>query len=401
VQNGKVRKALILLLICISNAGISYCQYTSVSYYVVAHPDDWQLFMGVNAFNDIIPGDSGTGTKVVFIYTTAGEANCEGNGVDTGYYLSRQGGANRSVQFCADIHSPHALQTSSVVTVHGINDHNVLRFEYKNVVSYFLRLPDGCMEAVHSTIKKLRDGTISSISAVDGSTSYSSYEDLLQTVGSIITNENAQVPEVWINAPDWDNASNPVDHPDHMETGLLAATVSTRTGCSNLALFEGYNTSNEPSNLSPEEVAMEAGLHSQVSYWLTHNSYGTEWDQGAGHVEWTSRNYFRVFNLCGTTTVKDNLKKFVTNTSSSGFYVNLYPNPAQATINMTYLVMENGIVNMSLFNADGRLAGAVLNESKERGVYTASYSISDLPPGVYFLKVRSAQNVKTIQFVKR
>jgi hypothetical protein len=398
-----VRKILLLLFTLIANTGISFAQYTSVSYYIIAHPDDWQLFMGVNAFNDIIPGNTESGTKVVLIYTTAGEANCYGMGVDTGYYLARQTGANRSVQFCADIYSPHGVQSSSVVNIHGINDHNILRFQYKNVTSYFLRLPDGCLHTVHDNLKQLHDGTISSINTMDGSTTYTSYNDLIATLQTIIDQENAQIPEVWINAPDWDESINPGDHPDHLQTGVLAATVATKIPCANLALFEGYTTGNETSNLNPTEIAMEAGLHCQVSYGLTHNGYGSEWDSGQtpGHVDWTSRNYFRVFNLCGTNKVKDNLKKFVTNSSTNGFYINAYPNPAQTIINLTYLVMEDGIVSMTLYTADGRLVGEIVNESKSRGLYTTSYKIDQLPPGIYIINIRSGQNKKTIQFVKR
>src|SRR5580704_6339006 len=82
-----VRKLCLLVYFMISSA-VAFSQYTSVSYYVVAHPDDWQLFMGVNAFNDITPGIAGSGTKVVLIYTTAGEDNCYGTGVDAGYYTA-------------------------------------------------------------------------------------------------------------------------------------------------------------------------------------------------------------------------------------------------------------------------------------------------------------------------
>ena len=398
-----MRKILLVLFLLNVNATISFSQYTSVSYYIVAHPDDWELFMGVNAFNDIILGKTDSGSKVVFIYTTAGDANCNGLSSDSGYYVARQTGANRAVGFCADIYTPHATLSSSYVTVHGIDDHNILRFQYKNVFSYFLRLPDGCMEAVRSTIKKLHDSTILSISSVDGSTTYSSYEDLVETLTNIISTENGLIPERWINTSDWDNSVNPVDHPDHMATGLLAATVSTRISCTNVALFEGYHSGEQPSNLSPEEIAMEAGLHCQASFGLTHAGYGSEWDFGKayGHVDWTSRNYFRVFNLCGTATPRDGLKKFITNSSNNGVYINVYPNPAQTTINLSYLVMENSPVRIKLYGADGRYVDEMINENKNRGVYNLSYNIDGVPPGIYIIDAKMGQSTKKLQFVKR
>src|SRR6185369_14940016 len=51
-------------------------EFPKVSFYVCAHEDDWQLFMGTDAFNDINNYDEkkgeANGTKVVIIYTTAG-----------------------------------------------------------------------------------------------------------------------------------------------------------------------------------------------------------------------------------------------------------------------------------------------------------------------------------------
>jgi hypothetical protein len=48
-------------------------QYNSTSFYIVAHQDDWQYFMGINAAHDL----KNPGTKVVFLFITAGDA-CKG-----------------------------------------------------------------------------------------------------------------------------------------------------------------------------------------------------------------------------------------------------------------------------------------------------------------------------------
>ena len=87
-------------LLLILSPAWSQTKSNNISFYFSANPDDWQLFMGVNALKDIAAASTGNGNKVVFIYTTAGEANCSGAGVDKDYYLSRQEGAIRSTQFC-------------------------------------------------------------------------------------------------------------------------------------------------------------------------------------------------------------------------------------------------------------------------------------------------------------
>ena len=47
--------------------------FEKISIYVVAHADDWQLFMQPVVYNDIVSPTC----KVIFIITTAGDAGME------------------------------------------------------------------------------------------------------------------------------------------------------------------------------------------------------------------------------------------------------------------------------------------------------------------------------------
>jgi hypothetical protein len=380
-------KQRLLSILFLLAAGTSLAQGSGISFYFSAHPDDWQLFMGATAFQDIAGGSA----KVVFIYTTAGEANCYNLGVDSTYYLARQDGANRSIQFCADIYSPHQAWSSSVVTMSGLTNHNLLKMTYKNVVSYFLRLPDGCFEKSRCTITKLADKTIPTITAVDNSTTYQGYKDLVETVKSIVEYESStlQQPTVSIRASDWDPEINPGDHPDHVQTGRLATDVAARVDYANVALYEGYNTCNEPSNLSPEETAMEAALQSQVSFGLTHSGMNGEWDPGSecGHVDWTSRNYFRQY----TTVAR-------TKTTSNMLTVN--PNPTGSAINIKYKVTESGPVNIVLYDLFGSIKATIINDNEDPGVYTVNYDGETLAPGNYFVSAKTQGHSNTLKFTK-
>ena len=386
-----MKQILSLLFLLITGTSISFSQSQKVSFYFSAHPDDWQLFMGVNAFKDIAAASAGSSNRTVFIYTTAGEANCYGNGVNKHYYLTRQLGANRSVQFCSDIYSPHAAWSSSVLSIPGTTNHNILQLRYKNIVCYFLRLPDGCFEQNLNTMAKLANGEISTLSAVDSSTTYLGYNDLVETVRNIVDLESSTLkqPEVWIQASDWDPLINPLDHPDHMQTGRLATEVAARVDYANIALFEGYTTCHEPSNLSPEEIAMEASLHSQVCFGLTHSGVTSEWDpqSDCGHVEWTIRNYFRVYSTA-------------INTKTTATLVKISPNPAGNTINVSYEVMENGPVNIALYDTWGRLQATILNETEKTGVYTINYDIAALPDANYVIYAKISGHLYTLKFTK-
>jgi hypothetical protein len=347
--------------------------------------------MGVNAFRDIAAASTGNSNRVVFIYTTAGEANCSKLGVNKHYYMARQDGANRSVQFCADIYSPHASWTSSMLTVPGVTNHDILQLKYKNVVCYFLRLPDGCFEQNLNTMTKLSSGEITTLATVDSTTTYHGYKDLVETVKNIVELESNTLknPEIWLQASDWDPIINPGDHPDHRQTGQLATEVASKVDYANLALFEGYYTCHQPSNLSPEEVAMEAALHSQVCFGMTNDAVTSEWDpQGpCGHVSWTDKNYFRIYSTA-------------TNTKTTTPLLRLSPNPAHTTINLTYEVMENGPVTINLYNMWGNKKAAIVDEEKKTGVYTINYDIGTLPDSNYIIYAKISGHTYTLKLTK-
>src|SRR4051794_26525494 len=69
-----------------------------VSYYFMAHQDDWQLFMGSSVRADI------SLKKVVFVTLTAGDAGLGKGGNGTiPYYNARENGSVQSTQFIANI----------------------------------------------------------------------------------------------------------------------------------------------------------------------------------------------------------------------------------------------------------------------------------------------------------
>ena len=362
--------------------------------------------MGVNAFDDIVASARDTTRKVVIIYTTAGENHCGGSILNKLYYILRQAGANRSVQFCSDIYGKHGNLSSATVTIKGKTDHAVTEFKYKNVVSYFLRLPDGCFESSDKSLTKLASRKIATLETVDSSASYHGFDDLLKTVESIVMEEGTGTQDISINTHDWDKLQNPGDHPDHIETGLLASEIAARIPCVNLYLFEGYASNDKPANLSPGDVAKEAALLCQASFGQTHSGSGTEWDpeNSNGHVDLTNRNYFRTFISCDRGSTGDKNKRTIFYADSADHlnkqFVKVFPNPAQNLLSVSYEIMDSGLVTIMIYDLFGNPHGVLVNEVKDKGVYTLDYNISGLKRGHYTLYAKTPQNVRALQFVK-
>ena len=112
----------------------------ALSVFVVAHPDDWQLFMNPDAFHAINEPNE----KAVFLHVSAGDAGRGVTGEPTPYYLAREEGALRAIRFMANaINATAALGADTKAEAVERGGHKVARHTYANAVAYFMRVHDG------------------------------------------------------------------------------------------------------------------------------------------------------------------------------------------------------------------------------------------------------------------
>ncbi|MDQ3845766.1 MAG: PIG-L family deacetylase [Bacteroidota bacterium] len=254
-----------------------------ISFYVVAHADDWQLFMYPNVYNDLVS----SGSNVVFIITTAGDA-----GTGETYWGAREEGLKSSVRFCL---APLAALSQSSGT-REFNDHTVNYWSTNNVTSYFLRLPDGNLEGNgfpangYQSLSKLKVGQISSIMAVDDSSTYHSWPDFYTTLQTIILFESLGLSNVWINYLNPDTSTNPKDHSDHIATGQAIQAMGIISSLQQ-ALFIGYNVSNASDNLPRTDLFWKAGMFAAYEKAVFDGSgYSTLQEGIHTYLEWCLRS---------------------------------------------------------------------------------------------------------------
>jgi LmbE family N-acetylglucosaminyl deacetylase len=268
--------------------------------FVVAHPDDWQLFMGDVAAQAV----RGRG-RTTFIYLTAGEA-----GRAAAYWEAREQGALASVAFGLGVAPPDAVGeaggrrfTVACVDV-DFAGYPVRRCGLGGIASYFLRLPDGNLEGQgfeatgNRSLMKLEAGNAPSLARVDGNGSLAAWSQVLEVVRAILRAESsangAAGHKVRVHASDPDTDFNPRDHADHRATGRLAASIAAEGGFG-LSQYAGYSTSEWPSNLTASQFAEKAGLF--MAYDRARVLVKPEWsayaELPAGYSSWLSRTYLR------------------------------------------------------------------------------------------------------------
>lgn len=270
-----------------------------VSFYFAAHEDDWQLFMNPSAFQDVLDGAS----KTVFVHVTAGDA-----GLGTGqgnrkrpYYLARENGAQEAVRFMADTdHEPSVRNESSAM----VNAHRIFRIAYRNTVSYFLRVPDGNIkgegfaETGFQSLLRLHKGAIAKMTAVDGSTEYRGWDDLVRTVRAIVDAERGRASLVQINVAETDQAINPDDHADHLMTAQAALDAVKDMACVRRVSYVDYASAKLPENLNAQQRDMESSVFAVTLAGVQAFDHSTSWRHYDG--SYVGRNYFRVKDAEGS-----------------------------------------------------------------------------------------------------
>lgn len=264
-----------------------------VSFYFAAHEDDWQLFMNPSAFQDVINGAG----KTVFVHVTAGDA---GLGIGSGgrkhpFYLARENGAETAIRFMADADDIPAERIAGPMSFNG---HSIYRVSYRNTVSYFLRVPDGSPQGTgyygtgFQSLKRLADGDNNILSAIDGSTIYRGWSDLVSTVRKIVDFERGRAGTVQLNVAELDARINPGDHSDHLMTAKAALDAVRDLACVRRVSYVDYASSRLPENLDAQQRDMESSVFAVTLAGVLAFDHHTSWR----HYDesFVGRNYFRV-----------------------------------------------------------------------------------------------------------
>jgi len=274
--------------------------FTALSFYVGGHQDDWELFRGNAAYQDLKSANA----RVVFVYATAGDA-----GMTNGWWEARERGAVAAVRKAV---GPAPL----TVDIAQFLGHPIVRYTSGNSASYFLRLPDGAYRSgkgypayQNESLSELRDRG-KPVSAVDKSTTYRSWKDFWQTIQAIAEYERSRVPAVLhpkINAPDYfgaDNsdascksqdACNRCDHPDHIAVGQ--ALRQFVAGIYDRVWWVGYYSQTRPENLNGEDFSGKGEVFfAYAAAVLNESTMNGDpappnlWEWRA----WGARDYFRI-----------------------------------------------------------------------------------------------------------
>ena len=216
------------------------CTGSSISF--VAHEDDSILFQDPE-----IPREIAAGRCVRTVFVTAGDA-----GRASSYWLGREAGARAAY---AQLMS---VSNSWTQTDAGVSGHPIPLFTSTvtpRVSLAFMRLPDGSptgggyTSTGNQSLQKLWLGSISSITAVDRTSTYTR-PDLISAFRTLMTSFGADR----VLTQDFVGAFGDADHSDHHAMAYLTRSASRQDTTAHLLVgYQDYGITNLPVNLSPAD----------------------------------------------------------------------------------------------------------------------------------------------------
>jgi len=218
--------------------------------YIVAHADDSLLFQSPSLLQNFQSNRS-----VCTIHLTAGD-----NGSGESYWSDREAGMEAAYAQMAGVANSWTPSTLTFGSHPIVLDTLTAQ---PNITLVFMRLPDGgypdgtgTAMYHYQSLMQLWQGTESTITAVDGSTSYS-LQDLINTLAAVMNSFQPQL----IATQDFVNTFGDGDHMDHYATANLAqAAHGMFTSPHYLVGYEGYPTTLLAANVNGDLLATKQAV---------------------------------------------------------------------------------------------------------------------------------------------
>ncbi|RTQ47596.1 hypothetical protein EJV47_19470 [Hymenobacter gummosus] len=360
------------------------------SVFVTAHQDDWQLFMGSRAYDNVQRHG-----KVVFIILTAGHAEF----MNDTWWQARETGCANSARTACNAQRSTAVPRPTFSTV-DVRGHHITATFYRNTAMYFLRLPDGGVRGEgfpkcrFQSLRKLKEGKISSLTSVDSLNTYTSWADVTNTVRDIIRREVRTGGTLWVNSSDPDARRNPADHPDHQITGTITDEATRGMNCRRV-LYVGYSTSRRPANLNATQTANQTALFAAYCRGLTEAGQPSAWMPD--HLCWLGRQYSRLRHEPAAAPVSPATAAQRTADSLAAACRGLVlavptPNPCSMSSLLAYELPRQSDVTVSVYTLRGELIRTLVSTNQRPGHYEVWLDVNQFPAaGTYICRLQAGR----------
>jgi Secretion system C-terminal sorting domain/FG-GAP-like repeat len=106
-----------------------------------------------------------------------------------------------------------------------------------------------------------------------------------------------------------------------------------------------------------------------------------------------------ILMFVGNPYVKTDIKREKDTTNNKQNILQVYPNPFNSQIRISYTIKKRGLVNLKLFNSIGQEIEQLKNEDENAGTHEINYRNNKLSSGIYFLTLNHEGQTETQKIV--
>jgi LmbE family N-acetylglucosaminyl deacetylase len=253
---------------------------TGATLNIVAHEDDDLLFLSPDLLHAI---QSGRNVRTIFV--TAGDA-----GEDANYWGGREAGAQAAYALMCGVTNSWT-QSDAGITGYPIPVFTLI--EHPSVSLAFMRLPDGNLDGSgfastnYESLEKLWTGAISTIDAVDDSSSYTK-ATLTSVLASLMTTFQPDA----VNMQDYVGTFGDGDHSDHHATAYFTQSALQRyTTPYSFTGYKDYSTASLPANVTGADLTAKQNAFYIYGQHDSHVCSSTSECSGTDYALWLQRQY--------------------------------------------------------------------------------------------------------------
>jgi len=143
----------------------------------------------------------------------------------------------------------------------------------------------------NQSLERFANGQIKTLAALDGSTTYTSWADLVATLRAILKHEQGSASAMKLNMAELDMKLNPGDHSDHLTTAKAVLEAAQEFPQARRIHYIDYASAELAPNLTPEERDIENSVFTVTVAGILALDHSHHWDDL--HRSWIGRSYSR------------------------------------------------------------------------------------------------------------
>ncbi|MCY6413597.1 PIG-L family deacetylase [Acinetobacter sp. VNH17] len=254
----------------------------NISFFIVAHPDDIELFMGKEARHQVLNSDI---ERKVFIVLSAGDANRKNRKKPfrkVSWWQAREQAHTTAISFWND-HKNEVFEQEITINGRYITEITI----GSDISLYNFRFPDADKNTSLAELVYLEKDSISDLAHQQRY----SLEDIKQSLIEIIELESKYAQRASFYIMDCDHERNPDDHKDHQATSLIVLDILPKLSIKEKSL-SGYLTyfiKTKPINLEGED--REKSFETWALMGEVLDCCGYKKNDDEHHMQWVGKEY--------------------------------------------------------------------------------------------------------------